>query len=230
MPVHDEAGGELGVEISALGREEDALPGVVLDEVDDGSGSRARSESSGADLNCGKVPSGGEAVVAIGKEERRLGDGRLQFEDACWISDGPKLVEAVEAIESLERWRSGDGGQGDVVAPEPETAGIGFSPLDGFGAGKDAIGERFFVRVDGGFGTVQQTHDAFADLLFGIAGEAELLAIEKERGFGILSEFGEGERRIFTGDVDAWNAGAEGSERQDDGHLANLIRVAGAVR
>jgi len=230
MPVHDEAGGELRVEISALGRQENASLGVVLDEVDDGFGSRARSESSGADLNCGEVPSGGEAVVAIGKEERHLGDGGLQFSDASWMGDGPDLVEAAKAIGSLEGWRSGDGGQGDVVAPEPETAGIGFSPLDGFGAGEDAIGGRFFVRVDGGFASIEHAHDAFADLLFGVAGEAELLAIEKERGFGILSEFGEGERRIFTGDVDAGNAGAEGSERQDDGHLANLIRVAGAVR
>ena len=104
MPVHDEAGGELWVEISALGREEDASPGVVLDEVDDGLGSRARSESSGADLNCGEVPSGGEAVVAIGKEERHLGDGGLQFSDASWMGDGPDLVRQPKRSGA---WRGG---------------------------------------------------------------------------------------------------------------------------
>ncbi len=229
MPVHDEAGGELRIEIGALGRKENAALGVVLNDVEGLRGS-AGSQGARADLDCSEIPSCGEAVVAIGEEERRWCEGGLQFADACWINDGPKLVEAVEAIESFEGWRSSDGWQGDVVAPEPETAGIGFAALDGVGAGEDAIGECFFVRVDGGLAAVEKAHDTIADMFFGVAGEAEVLAIEKQRGFGILSEFGERDGRVFAGNVDAGNSGAEGSERQDDGHLANLIRVAGAVR
>lgn len=229
MAVHDEAGGELRVEVSALGREEDAAPGVVFYEIERGR-ARTRSEGARADLDGGEIPSGREAVVAIGKKERRVGKGGLQFADAVSVRDWPELMAAAEAVQSFEGRRGRGDGQRDVIAPEPERAGVGLGAADGFGAGEDAVGERFLVRVDGRFVAVEQTYYAIADVFFGVAGEAEGLPIEEEGRFGVLEEVGQRKGLFFARDVDLGNAGAGGSERQDDGHLANFIRVTGRAR
>ncbi len=197
--------------------------------ADDEAMHRQSFQSVRADLNCRKVPSRRETMMPVRKEEVLAIERGLHRGDLARICDGPEPMQVVEGVNGFLRDSVYKVGRQLEIGPQPETAGIGVPCLNGAGAGCHAAGKRFFMSVDAGFGAIQKGHHSVANQLFVFAGEAKRLAIEEDRRPIRWHEFGERERIFFAGDIDSWSERAKRSKGQDDGHLANIIRVTGAV-
>jgi hypothetical protein len=110
-----------------------------------------------------------------------------------------------------------------VATPKPQAAGICPATGNGFGAGGDTLRRCFFVRKNGCFIAIEQTHYAVAN------GGTELLPVEKQRGF---LQFGKARgvdnfRRLFARDVDCIGRRIARAEGQQNWHANEPARIAG---
>ena len=183
-----------------------------------------------ADLNSGKIPPRRETMMSVREEESLAIERGLRCGDIAKICNWPELMERAEGVNgflwhgALQAWRQRE------IRPQPETPGVCASILNGSPAGRHTFGKCLFMRVNFGFGAVQQTHHAVANRFVLFAWKAKVLAIEEERWLSVLHQVRKRERLLLTGNIDFWVWRAEGSKRQDDRHLANTIRVTGAAQ
>jgi hypothetical protein len=187
-----------------------------------------RAQRAVANLDGGVVPTGCETVMPIGKEERFSLQNAL---DAAYLRGIGNLPEIMGNAEAVDRFvvrrdrhmkRRGDDFR-FVMTPKPKAAGIGPAAGNGFGAGGDTLRRSFFVRENGGFIAIEQTHDAVAN------GVSELLPVEKQRR---LQQFGKARRvdnfrRLFSRDIDCVSRRIPGAKGQQNWHANEPERIAG---
>jgi hypothetical protein len=187
-----------------------------------------RAERAVANLNGGEVPSGCETVMPISEEERFSLQSALDAAYLRGIGNRPEAMGNAEAVDRFvvrREWRMKKRADGFrfVATPKPQAAGICPATGNGFGAGGDTLRRCFFVRKNGCFIAIEQTHYAAAN------GVSELLPVEKQRR---LQQFGKARRvdnfrRIFSRDIDCVSRRIPGAKRQQNWHANEPARIAG---
>ncbi len=197
-------------------------------------------QSVAAKLNSGEIPPGCETMVSVGEEERLRIQTGLQIAYAARICHAPDLVQTAEPVgrfdvRSLAYRQQRCQSALRIVTPQPQTAGVAIwvairiaaCRLQHVRACGNTIGKSLFMRENGGFGSVEQTHNAVAKGLAAFAGKTEALVVKKQSGLPILNQrrITKRERRLFTGHIERGAGRMESPKGQDDRHLGDHIRV-----
>jgi len=241
MPVHDQSGSEFGPKVRGLGRKQDSIAGIALQRVDvrNRARTRAHAEAGSPDLDGCEVPTGGVAMVPVGKIERLRGERPLQSLNVVRVGDAPEFVQASESVlrrnvgiaGRLQQRREGTLG---IAAPQPQAARVDLVTVNGGGAAGDPVGDCLLVSEHLRIRAIEYAHDADSRRLTRVARRLKALSVDEEGRFAVeyQRDVAEVSRSLDAGHVEEFGkvpgGDARGEKGQKDRHTGES-RIAGSL-